>query len=50
MFGATKATTFEHICSIAEWLFNCYNSDAIKMSDIPFSQKQLQLSTQDYKY
>ena len=48
--GATKATVFEHINNIAEWLFDNYDTDLIHMPDIPFIQRHEQVLAQDYKY
>lgn len=48
--GATKATTFEHICIIAEWLFENNIQDLFRLPKITVEQRQQQMIQANYSY
>lgn len=49
-FGATEATTFEHICIIAEWLFDNNAKDLFRMPRMTIEQRQQQMKQANYCY
>jgi hypothetical protein len=49
-YGAPKATAFEHLCNIAQWLFANQNPAAFRLPQITIAQRSHQMLAANYAF